>query len=268
MAQATQGSSTLPRGPEREVRFLGASSIGGARVSYVVVLGAVVAVLSFIPFSIALSAGSSFPMAQGVYPLTGLLLGPWGGAAASALGSLVGVFLAPHTAGLPWLTVAGSALGAVAAGCLVSRGRARLSAGVSALILAEIFLFQAHAVGVNGVSASIFANAYAAHFLAIATFMLPTRGVVASLIESADLRKVWLGLFIGTWCASSIMMLSESFVSYYLFNWPEALFRLFMGLIPFEQAARSGIGAVIGTGVIAGLRGISLLGRSGGVRLP
>ena len=247
--------------------FLGATDIGGARVSYVVVLGAVIGVLSFVPFSIALSAGSSFPMAQGVYPLTGLLLGPWGGAVASALGSLVGVFLAPHTAGLPWLTVAGSALGAMAAGCLVSRGNRILGLGISAWVLLEVLMFQVHAVGSNGVRLSVFCEAYAAHGVAILVFVLPTRRMVAALIESSDLRRVWLGLFIGTWCASGIMMLSESFVSYYLFNWPEALFRLFTGLIPIEQAARSGIGAVIGTGVISGLRALSLLEGSGKVQL-
>src|ERR1700722_16953193 len=101
-----------PAGPEREVRHLGGATIGGAPVAYIVVLAAVVTTLAFIPFSVVLSTGGSFPMSQGVFPLMGWLLGASGGAVASATGALVGVFLAPHTAGIPLLTLLGAALGA------------------------------------------------------------------------------------------------------------------------------------------------------------
>jgi hypothetical protein len=131
---------SVPLGPERTVRLLDSASVGGAPIAYVVVLAAVIAVLSFIPFSVALSAGSSFPMAQGAYPLMGWLLGPAGGAAASGMGSLVGIFLAPHTAGIPWLTVGGAAAGALFASCLVSRGRRALALAVMVLIAAEAVL--------------------------------------------------------------------------------------------------------------------------------
>jgi hypothetical protein len=247
-----------PLGPERTVRLLGAASVGGAPVAYVVVLGAVVAVLSFIPFSVALSAGGSFPMAQGVYPLMGWLLGPAGGAVASAMGSLVGLFLAPHTAGIPWLTVGGAATGALFAGCIVARGRRALALGAVLLVAGETWLFSHHATVANGVRPGIFLLAYLAHFAAMVLFLLPTRRWIGRLIESPDLGRVWLGLFLGTWCATSLMMFSESFVSYWLLNWPSPLFVMFIGIIPLEEAARSGIGAVIGTGVIAGLRSIAL----------
>ena len=56
----------MPRGVERKAVFLESASIGGAPVAYVIVLATVAAVLCFIPFSVALASGSSFPMSQGV----------------------------------------------------------------------------------------------------------------------------------------------------------------------------------------------------------
>ena len=110
--------SPQPTGRERHVEFLGSASIGGAPVAYVVMLSAVITVLSFIPFSIALSTGSSFPMAQGAYSLLGWILGPWAGGVASGIGTLVGIFLAPHTAGIPWISVIGAASAGFYAGAI------------------------------------------------------------------------------------------------------------------------------------------------------
>ena len=54
--------STVPGGEERKVQFLGGASIDGTPVAYIVVMAAVVAALSFIPFSIVMASGGSFPM--------------------------------------------------------------------------------------------------------------------------------------------------------------------------------------------------------------
>jgi hypothetical protein len=250
----------LPLGPEREVTFIGGATIGGAPVSSVIVLAAVVAVLSFIPFSIALSAGSSFPVAQGVYSLTGWLLGPWAGAVTSGTGALVGVLLAPHTAGVPWITVGGAAAGAIFAGAIVpGKSRRPLAFAVALVLLVEVVLFTRHAVVVNGVRPLVFFLGYLTHFAAMALFILPTRAWMGRLIASPDLKQVALGLFLGTWTAASLMMFSESMVSYLIFNWPGELFVLFAGIVPLEHAARSAIGAIVGTGVISGLRAMALV---------
>ena len=68
--------SQRPAGEEREVKFLGGVAIDGAPIAYIVVLAAVVAALSFIPFSVILASGGSFPMSQGIYGLVGWILGP------------------------------------------------------------------------------------------------------------------------------------------------------------------------------------------------
>lgn len=257
-------TDATPLGPERPVTFIGGASIGGAPIAYVIVLSAVIAVLSFIPFSLALSAGSSFPVAQGVYSLVGWLLGPYAGAGASGTGALVGVLLAPHTAGVPWVTVAGAASAALFAGAIAPGPQRRpLALVLSAVILVEAALFTHHAVVANGVRPVVFFVSYLAHWAAIALFILPTRGWIGAQLASPDLKRVALGLFLGTWISAGLMMFSESMVTYYMFNWPGELFVMFAGIVPIEQAARSTIGALIGMGVISGLRAMSLVRPAG-----
>ncbi|XTZ09643.1 MAG: hypothetical protein ACQZ3N_05490, partial [cyanobacterium endosymbiont of Rhopalodia yunnanensis] len=94
-------SLTLLKGKEREVKTSGIASINGTPLNYIVVLSTVVTVLAFVPFSITIGSGGLFPMSQGIFPLVGWLLGPLAGAITSGIGTLIGVFLAPHTAGIP-----------------------------------------------------------------------------------------------------------------------------------------------------------------------
>jgi len=250
----------VPRGVERKVVFLESASIGGAPVAYVIVLATVAAVLCFIPFSVALASGSSFPMSQGVYPLLGWLLGPLAGAVAGGVGAMVGVFLAPHTAGIPWITVLGAASAAAFAGALVARGRHRLWALMSALVIVEWVLFFIHATRNNGVAVHVFFLGYAVHLSAALLLIVPpARRVIGRLLVSPDLKRVAIGLFLGTWCAAGNMMFGVSLVSYWLVNWPEEVFYFFIGVIPIEHSVRCAVGAVIGTGVIAGLRAMALV---------
>jgi hypothetical protein len=247
-------------GAEREVQFLGSAAIDGAPIAYVIVLSTVVAVLSFIPFSIALAAGSSFPMSQGIYPLMGWLLGPWAGAAAAGSGTLVGIFLAPHTAGIPWVSVGGAMTAPLFASTLSPRRKDwRLWLILCALSFLELYFFYAQAIRRNGVRPTIFMLGYASEFFGLFLFLFPTRHWIGRLIASPDLKRVALGLFLGTWSSCALMMMGESVIAYYLINWPEAVFMMFIPIIPVEMAARSAIGAVIGTGVISGLRTMALV---------
>jgi len=250
----------VPRGAERKVVFLESAAIGGAPVAYVIVLATVAAVLSFVPFSIALAAGSSFPMSQGVFPLLGWLLGPLAGAVASGIGALVGVFLAPHTAGIPWITVSGAALASFFAGAMVTRGRHRLWAVLSALVLATWGGYFWLACLQHGVALRAFFLGYSVHLSAALLLLLPpARRAVGCLLVSPDMRRVAVGLFLGTWSAAGNMMFVMSAITYGLITWPEEVFYFFIGVIPIEHTVRCAVGTVIGTGVIAGLRAMSLV---------
>jgi predicted membrane protein len=246
-------------GRERTIVFHDAATIGGAPVAFVVVLATVVAVLSFIPFSIVLSGGSSFPMAQGVYSFNGWMLGPWAGFVASAIGSLVGVFLAPHTAGIPWLSVTGAGLAALYAASLKPTGRQALWLLLSVGTIGGWTSFYYVAVHLNGVDPAVFIVAYLTHIFSTVLFLSPARTWIGRLIASPDLRRVSIGVFFGTWIAASLMMFYMSWLSYLILTWPEEVFYIFFVMVPLENLARSFIGAIIGTGVIAGLRAMTLV---------
>ena len=68
-----------------------------------------------------------------------------------------------------------------------------------------------------------------------------------------------VGLALGTWVSFGMAHTIQNAVGYAIFNWPEEVFILLSTVIPFEYLSRAAIGAVIGTGVIAGLRAIGLV---------
>lgn len=253
--------SQRPIGKEREVRFLGGAAIDGAPVAYIVVLGAVVTALSFIPFSVILAAGGSFPMSQGVYPLVGWILGPVAGAIASGIGRLIGVLLAPHTAGpVPAASVWGAVIASFASGSMVlGERRKRWWIPLSALFIIEFLLFIGRAIFLNGVDVGVAILNSFVDWSSIALYVLPTRTLFARWINSKDIGLVTAGLFLGTWMIAGISHLSVTVILYSMLNWPAEVWVTLIPIIPVEHVFRCLIGAVIGTGVIAGLRAIGLV---------
>ena len=282
--------SERPTGEEREVRFLGGAAIDGAPVAYIVVLAAVVTALAFIPFSVILALGGSFPMSQGVYPLVGWVLGPIAGAIASGIGRLIGVFLSPHTAGpVPAASVWGAVLASFAAGSMIlgekRRGYGLKLSGVSRrlvflsplfkllariprrrwwiplslLFIVEYLLFIGRAIFVNGVRVDIAVLNSFVNWSSILLYILPTRTLFVRWINSKNIGLIAAGLFLGTWTIAGISHLSVTAILYYLLNWPEEVWITLIPIIPVEHVFRCVIGAVIGTGVISGLRAIGLI---------
>jgi len=251
---------TTPVGKEREVKFLGGAAIDGAPVAYVVVLAAVVTALAFIPFSVVLASGGSFPLSQGVYSLMGWVLGPIAGAVASGIGTLIGVFLAPHTAGVAPVTVWGAVVAAFAAGSMVTSGPRKnwwIIAGVIGLL--SWLVFVGRAMFVNGVSLYAALLGSAGQWGGVLLFLLPTRTLFARWISSPKIGLVAVGLFFGTWATFAVSHVAQSVITYWMFNWPEEVWLMLAGIVPVEYIFRCLAGAVIGTGVLAGLRAIGLV---------
>jgi hypothetical protein len=253
-------SKSTPSGKERKVEFLGGASIDGAPVAYIVVLAAVVAALAFIPFSVVLASGGSFPMNQGLFGLIGWILGPIAGAVASGIGALIGVFVAPHTAGVWPVTVYGAVVASFAAGCMVVSGP-RKSWWIWVAVLAAIsfVVFVGRAIAVNGITAQNAILGSIVDWSAILLLILPTRGLIAKWVGDKNYGLVAVGLALGTWVSFGIAHVCQSAVTYYMFNWPEEVWVMLIPIIPFEFLMRCAIGTVIGTGVIAGLRAIGLV---------
>ena len=223
-------------------------------------LAAVVLALAFIPFSITLAIGSSFPMSQGIYALVGWILGPIGGAIASGIGALIGVFLAPHTTSVWPVSVLGGVIASFTAGSMVL-GEKRKGWWVWETVLFVIFflLFVGRAIIQNGVSVYAALAGSFVDWSAILLFALPTRTLFARWINKENIGLVALGLFFGTWTVAGVTHVCQSSILYIMFNWPEEVWLSLIPIIPFENLMRGLIGAVIGTGVIAGLRAIGLV---------
>jgi hypothetical protein len=248
-------------GEEREVKFSGGTAIDGAPVAQIILLAAVVTLFAFVPLSIVISfGGKSFPMSQAIYPLIGWILGPIAGATANAIGALIGVLLAPHTTIVPAATVLGALLGGLSAGSMAIGGsRKRWWIGMAAFLLLVYAAYAGRAVLQNGVSVVAVVLGSFIDWSALLLFLLPTRKLAAQWIGGQDLRKVAMGLFLGTWMVAGLTHLLSATIVYYVLNWPAPTWAMMAPAAPIENAVRSVVGTVIGTGIIAGLRAIGLV---------
>lgn len=250
----------IPQGREREVKMMAGATIDGTPITYIIVLSAVVTVLAFIPFSVALVSGKGMPLSQSVYPLMGWLLGSWAGALTSIIGTLIGILLAPHTAGsFPAIAIWGGAIASFAAGAMVKQGKRRFwYLGLTLLFGLELTTYAYLAIVRNGIPIKTFIFGTFVDWSSVLLFLLPTRNLFASLIGSSNFIKIAIGIFGGTWTICGIAHLSQVPFTYYLFNWPEPIWKTLMPIIPAENVMRGLAGVVIGTGVISGLRAINL----------
>lgn len=249
----------IPSGQERKVKTMGSAAIDGTPIAYIIVLAAVVTVLAFVPFSVVLGSGKGIPLSQSVYPLLGWLLGPIAGALASGIGTLIGIFLAPYTAGVPAVAIWGALIASFAAGMMaIAHNRPDWRLGLVLLFCLELVAYAYLAIR-NGIPVNTFIAGAFIDWSAILLFVLPTRTWFAKLIGSDNFIKVAIGIFGGTWTACGLAHLSQVPFTYYLFSWPETVWNVLIPIIPVENAMRGLSGAVIGTGVILGLRAINLV---------
>ncbi|MGQ9457398.1 MAG: hypothetical protein ACUVS5_03835 [Anaerolineae bacterium] len=248
--------SFQPKGEEREVRLLGGATIDGAPVAYVVVMAAVVTALSFVPFSVVLAAGGSFPLAQGVYALVGILLGPWAGALAAGIGRLIAVFVAPHTAGVGLPSVVFAMVWAAAGGIRVEkRGRNWLLALV---VFVAAYLFYVGRALTIDVTLPLALQATAVSLLGLLLWVLPTRALARRWIADPNLGRVAAGLFLGCLMVNANALTFANAWVYYTIGWPAKVWMALVPVVPVEQFFRTVVGTVIGVGVIAGLRALGL----------
>ena len=249
-----------PSGRERDIQVRESVAIDGAPVSYVIVLAAVVAGLAFVPLSVVLGSGKSFPMSQGIYPLVGWILGPIAGAVADGVGALVGVLIAPHTTTIPIATVFGATMGGLAAGVMNAPRPRRWWWLPLALVLTGLYaLYAGRAMLVNGVRLFAILLGSFIDWSALLLFWLPTRQLAGRWIRDERPYRVGLGLFLGTWIVAGLVHLSTAVVVYLVFDWPEGVWLGMAPLAPIEHLIRCGVGVVMGGGVIAGLRSIGLV---------
>jgi hypothetical protein len=247
-------------GFERTVKLQGACTIDGAPISYIIVLASIVTTLSFIPLSIQLGMSAAFPMSQAVYPLIGWILGPIAGALASMIGTAAGVCLAPHTAGVPWLTVYGAGFGSFVAGTITRKNRRRFWwIAVAALSAVNIYFHTGRAIFQMNVDPRIALSASFYGLSSFVLFVLPSRRFTAWLINQVSVGRMALGLFVGGWMCGGLTIAATGCIAYALYNWPAQVWMMLIPMIPYEGLTRALVGTMIGTGVITGLRAAGLV---------
>ncbi len=240
--------------------YIGGARIDGAPIAYIVVLSAVCTALAFVPFSVIVALGGSFPLSQAIFPLVGWILGPIAGAVASGVGALVGVFVAPHTAGIPAVRVTGAVVASFVAGSM-RHGTRRSWWWLPITLMGAICLalFGGRATTQNAVTLwAVIAGAFV-DWSALLLFALPTRTLVSKWIGHPNIGRVAAGLGLGTWIAAGSAHLVQSTITYFMYNWPQDVWVTLIPIIPVENLLRAAVGTIIGTGVIAGLRAIGLV---------
>jgi len=252
---------TIPTGEERKVTLSKGAAIDSAPIAYVVTLAGVVAVLTMIPIPITavVGTGRNFPMSQGVYPLMGWLLGPLAGALADGIGALVGLMINPQNTSSLLASLLGAAMGGLAAGSMRAEGRRRWRLPLTVVFAVFYGLYAGRAVFVNRAAWQHVLLGSFINWSALLLFALPTSAFFARMLADANLRRVAVGLFGGTWMIAGLVHLSTGWLVYWLMNWPNEFWLVFAGSAPFEHVARCIIGTVIGVGVISGLRAIGLV---------
>lgn len=249
-----------PPGEERTIVPRGRILIDGAPISYIIVMAAVVTALAFIPLSVMLGSGKPFPMSQSVYGLNGWMLGPLAGAFASAIGALIGSFVAPHTAGAFWIvTIYGAAVASLAGGSMGLGGKRRFWwMAVAVLAVLSWFVYVGRMVLVNGVRPWVALATTFADWSAILLYISPMRGMVARWLKSEKATYLSLGLLLGTWSAYGISHVCNSAILNFVYNLPDSVWVTLIPIVPVEFLVRAAVGSVIGTGVIMGLRALGL----------
>lgn len=248
-----------PKGEERRVELVGGIAIDGTPIAYIIVWAAVLAVLSFIPIpvSVVFGIGGTFPLSQAVYALVGFILGPWAGALAAGIGRLIGIFIAPHTATVGLPSVVFAMVWAAAGGILVEKKGHKWLLALGVFGLAYLgYVGRALTIDVD---LALALQTTLTNLSGLILWVLPTRTLARDLIANRNPARLAAGLALGSWIVNTNGHTFANAWLYYTVGWPANVWRILIPVIPVEQLFRTFVGAVIGVGVIAGLRAIGLV---------
>jgi hypothetical protein len=130
--------------------------------------------------------------------------------------------------------------------------------GVVILASLSFAFYVGRAVLLNGVALPVALLGSFLDWSAILLFLLPTRSLFARWIGSSKVTLLAAGLFAGTWVTYGLAHVCQSAILYYLTNYPEAVWKTLIPIIPVEMVVRCTVGTVIGSGVILGMRALGL----------
>jgi len=251
-----------PKGTEREVSTSRRITIGGAPISYVALFAAAIGVTALIPFSILIGTGQAFPFSEFLIPLSGIVLGPIGGLVAGLVGGFIGLAIAPYTAPNGILAPITPALGAMAVGFLVQKGK-RAWWGTAILAVA-LGIFTIKGLVINGVYPLWLIGAVAVAWIALILELTPLRPLAAGWLRSKNFGLVAVGLVIISFMGTSTAMIVNNAIGFFLFQIPNDIWPIFIPVVQTERSIVTVGATIIGLGVIAGLRQLRMVRPSEG----
>ena len=246
-----------PTGLRRVGHPRGRAVIAGAPVAYVSMLAAVVAGLSLIPFSVVLgTGGGTFPLSEALFALVGIILGPGAGAVAVLVGRLIGIGLAPYTAGSGVLSACCAVLGPVASGTMCRPGGRWVAPWAICTLCYAAYVGRALTLDVTVRLALV---TTAANWLALLLWVSPLRSLAVRWLRSPVGPRMAVGLALITYIATNAVNVVNATVEYLRVGWPAPVWFVLAPLIPVERLGLTLVGTVIGVGVIRGLRQVNLV---------
>src|SRR3989304_167029 len=213
-------------------------------VALMAVFSALQALLSYLPFTIAVGVSGFITLGVVGGSLIGVLLGPVIGGSAVLIGSLVGVFLNPQGAILGIFTIIPPSAGAFGAGCIrINRGYL-----AGAAILVSLLVFSPIPFG---------RQAYLfpwLHIVAMIVAFSPIAKLAGSTFNSAEPTKLPLGIVL----ASFIGVLTDHAIgsaigAWYLSLSPE-IWYFIMPIYPLERVVAFVVISVIAIPVYSSLK--------------
>ncbi|MGB9023418.1 MAG: hypothetical protein WCC94_08290 [Candidatus Bathyarchaeia archaeon] len=209
------------------------------QVSAIAIFAAIQAVVTIIPFSIAIGVSGSITLGVVTAPLIGLLLGPLTGGFSVLVGALIGLFLNPAGAIFGILTPLPAALGALAAG-FIRKGRGYVPAMIILLCVGAFYL---HPFG----RAAMFYPWL--NVVAMILAFSPVADLAANYFASNGLKKITFAVAIAGFVGTMTDHTFGSALAIWYYNLPTDIWNLVMYIYPVERIITVAIVTVVGTAV-------------------
>jgi len=215
------------------------SHLTARQMSAIAIFAAIQAVVTIIPFSVAIGVSGSITLGVVTAPLIGLLLGPLTGGLSVLLGALIGLFLNPAGAIFGILTPLPPALGALAAG-FVRKGKGYVPATIVLLCVGAFYL---HPLG----RAAMFYPWL--NIVAMILAFSPVARLAASYFASNRVRKITFAVAVAGFVGTMTDHAFGSALAIWYYNLPAEVWNLVMYVYPVERLITVAIVTVVGTAI-------------------
>lgn len=240
------------------------ATIGGAPVSWVALMGALLGGGSIIPLIYYIEGGGYHSLSYAVIAIVACLLGPWGAAVAAAIGGAIALFLAPGTTidGILWNFIGPALL----AGLIVNKKWKWIFwVPLLGIVWYEFTPWYWPTYSAMGALPQPFL-AFSPWYDAMSLPLLLTvgRNMVPNWIKGNDKTKMFFGLMLLHWMAAQAMHL-WGWTTWLMFFYPIPAYVVAVleaTSVPFERVMLQVISGVIGVPLLLSLR------KSGLRRIP